>query len=272
MTVGPETTPDYDPHAFPPFAVTVDIVVMTIIENDLRVLLIRRAVPPFLDSWALPGGFVRPDEDLDTAAVRELAEETSISQEPGHIEQFGTYGHPDRDPRMRVVSVGYWPSSRTYPPRRVGATPHMPNSFLSPNWRAAGYASRSTTTGSSPTPSRRPDPVLRTPRSRPASARQSSPSVTSDGSMRLFGIPSLIPATSNEKSNRPTTSSSRSTRQPGRATRVAALPPSGPEDPPRNSALPSLDQTPPDNVSRRCTSMNGSPPFETLSGGVHSVK
>ena len=108
MTVDPETTPDYDPHAFPPFAVTVDIVVMTIIENDLRVLLIRRAVPPFRDSWALPGGFVRPDEDLDTAAVRELAEETSISQEPGHLEQFGTYGHPDRDPRMRVVSVGYW--------------------------------------------------------------------------------------------------------------------------------------------------------------------
>ena len=106
--MGSETTPDYDPHAFPPFAVTVDIVVMTIIENDLRVLLIRRAVPPFRDSWAIPGGFVRPDEDLDTAAVRELAEETSISQEPGHLEQFGTYGHPDRDPRMRVVSVGYW--------------------------------------------------------------------------------------------------------------------------------------------------------------------
>ena len=108
MTVDSETPSDYDPHAFPPFAVTVDIVVMTIIENDLRVLLIRRAVPPFLDSWALPGGFVRPDEDLGTAAARELAEETSINQEPGHLEQFGTYGHPDRDPRMRVVSVGYW--------------------------------------------------------------------------------------------------------------------------------------------------------------------
>ena len=108
MTVDSETPSDYDPHAFPPFAVTVDIVVMTIIENDLRVLLIRRAVPPFRDSWALPGGFVRPDEDLDTAAARELAEETSINQEPGHLEQFGTYGHPDRDPRMRVVSVGYW--------------------------------------------------------------------------------------------------------------------------------------------------------------------
>ena len=108
MTVDSETPSDYDPHAFPPFAVTVDIVVMTIIENDLRVLLLRRAVPPFRDSWALPGGFIRPDEDLDTAAARELAEETSINQEPGHLEQFGTYGHPDRDPRMRVVSVGYW--------------------------------------------------------------------------------------------------------------------------------------------------------------------
>ena len=104
----PEAPSGYDPHAYPPFAVTVDIVVMTITESDLRVLLIRRAIPPFRDSWALPGGFVRPDEDLDTAAARELAEETSISQEPEHLEQFGTYGHPDRDPRMRVVSVGYW--------------------------------------------------------------------------------------------------------------------------------------------------------------------
>ncbi len=108
MTVHPETTANYDPLAFPLFAVTVDIAVMTIIENDLRVLLIRRAVPPFRDSWALPGGFVLSNEDLDTAAARELLEETSISQEPGHLEQFGTYGHPDRDPRMRVVSVGYW--------------------------------------------------------------------------------------------------------------------------------------------------------------------
>ena len=108
MTVDPEVPSDYDPHAYPPFAVTVDIVVMTITESDLRVLLIRRAIPPFRDSWALPGGFVRPDEDLDTAAARELVEETSISQEPEHLEQFGTYGHPDRDPRMRVVSVGYW--------------------------------------------------------------------------------------------------------------------------------------------------------------------
>jgi 8-oxo-dGTP diphosphatase len=119
--VDPETTPNYDPHAFPPFAVTVDIVVMTIIENDLRVLLIRRAEPPFRDWWALPGGFVRPDEDLDTAAVRELGEETSISEEAGHLEQFGTYGHPDRDPRMRVVSVGYWAIIPDLPNPRGGS-------------------------------------------------------------------------------------------------------------------------------------------------------
>ena len=119
--MGPETNLDYDPHAFPPFAVTVDIVVMTIIENDLRVLLIRRAEPPFRDWWALPGGFVRPDEDLDTAAVRELAEETSISEEVGHLEQFGTYGHPDRDPRMRVVSVGYWAIIPDLPHPRSGS-------------------------------------------------------------------------------------------------------------------------------------------------------
>ena len=106
--MGPETPSGSAPHAFPPFAVTADIVVMTITEGDLRVLLIRRAIPPFRDSWALPGGFVRPDEDLDTAAARELAEETSINQEPGHLEQFATNGHPDREPRMRVVSVGYW--------------------------------------------------------------------------------------------------------------------------------------------------------------------
>ncbi len=108
MSPDSRTLSDYDPHAFPPFAVAVDIVVMTVVGNDLRVVLIRRAIPPFRDAWALPGGFVRPDEDLNTAAARELAEETSISQESGHLEQLGAYGHPDRDPRMRVISVGYW--------------------------------------------------------------------------------------------------------------------------------------------------------------------
>ena len=99
---------DYDPDRYPRVAVTVDIAVFTIVDDDLRVVLIQRGEEPFLGWWALPGGFIRPDENLDQAAVRELREETDIHQEVGLLEQFGTYGHPDRDPRMRVVSVGYW--------------------------------------------------------------------------------------------------------------------------------------------------------------------
>ena len=97
----------YDPGAFAPFAVTVDVVLMTVVEGALWVLLIRRGKEPFKDAWALPGGFVEPDEDLADAAARELAEETGIGQAPSRLEQLGAYGHPARDPRMRVVTVAY---------------------------------------------------------------------------------------------------------------------------------------------------------------------
>lgn len=99
--------PAYNPAAFPPFAVTVDIVVLTIADDRLQVVLIERGAPPFQGAKALPGGFVRIDEDLETAATRELIEETGLDYPPPHLEQFGTYGEPDRDPRMRVVSVAY---------------------------------------------------------------------------------------------------------------------------------------------------------------------
>ncbi|MBB0245995.1 NUDIX domain-containing protein [Streptomyces alkaliphilus] len=104
----------YDPSAFPPFAVTVDLVVLTVRRQALCALVVRRGEPPHQGQWALPGGFVREREDLAVAAARELREETGLrSREPGterpgvHLEQLATYGDPDRDPRMRVVSVAH---------------------------------------------------------------------------------------------------------------------------------------------------------------------
>lgn len=91
----------------PPFAVAVDLVVLTIAGDTLRVLAIRRGQAPHRGRWALPGGFVEADEDLDVAAARELSEETGIALGAGHLEQLRSYGAPRRDPRMRVVSVAY---------------------------------------------------------------------------------------------------------------------------------------------------------------------
>ena len=98
----------YDPRAYPAVAVTVDAVTLTIRDGVLRVLLVRRTVQPSEGFWALPGGFIRPAEDLPTAAGRVLAAETGVSTPRRmHLEQLASYGAPDRDPRMRVVSVAY---------------------------------------------------------------------------------------------------------------------------------------------------------------------
>jgi len=97
---------DYDPAQFPAFAVTVDVVVLTMLDDRLHVLLVRRAVAPFEGMWAIPGGFKRPTETLDEAAMRELVEETGVDG-ASLLTQFGAYGDPERDPRMNVVTVAY---------------------------------------------------------------------------------------------------------------------------------------------------------------------
>jgi 8-oxo-dGTP diphosphatase len=98
---------DYRYEKFPAFAVTVDLAVFTIKAGVLSALLIRRGDHPYLGYLALPGGFVRAGESAERAAARELAEETGVGAFTGHLEQLRTYSEPDRDPRMRVVSVAY---------------------------------------------------------------------------------------------------------------------------------------------------------------------
>lgn len=99
--------PPYDPSDYPSAAVTVDLVALTIRDDALCALAVRRGEEPYAGRWALPGGFVRADEDLDAAAGRELVEETGVPAERLHLEQLGTYGAPQRDPRMRVITVAY---------------------------------------------------------------------------------------------------------------------------------------------------------------------
>jgi 8-oxo-dGTP diphosphatase len=111
---------DYDPRGYPPFAVTVDLVVLTIRRGTLSVLLVTRGEAPFLGTRGLPGGFVRPDEDLAAAAARELVEETGLSLSEVHLEQLASYGAPDRDPRMRVVTVAYLALAPAMPAPRPG--------------------------------------------------------------------------------------------------------------------------------------------------------
>jgi 8-oxo-dGTP diphosphatase len=111
----------YDPAGHPRFAVTVDLVVLTVRREAMCALVVRRGSAPFQGRWALPGGFVRVEEDLETAAWRELHEETGLANVPGHLEQLASYGDPGRDPRMRVVSVAHLVLAPDLPDPRAGS-------------------------------------------------------------------------------------------------------------------------------------------------------
>lgn len=102
----PHMPESYDPTKYERPSVTVDVVIFSLVDNDLQVLLVKRKYPPFAGIWAIPGGFVRMEESLEDAAMRELAEETGVTDV--YIEQLYTFGDPDRDPRTRVITVAYF--------------------------------------------------------------------------------------------------------------------------------------------------------------------
>ena len=91
-------------YEFPRPSVATDVCIFTILNNELAVALIERREPPY--GWALPGGFLKPDETLDECAKRETMEETGLVTE--NLFQFGTFSDPNRDPRTWVLSIAYF--------------------------------------------------------------------------------------------------------------------------------------------------------------------
>lgn len=104
----PETAETYDVTKYDRPSVTIDVVIFSILEEQLKVLLIKRKAWPFEGMWAIPGGFVHMDESLEEAAYRELAEETNVTRDQIYLEQLYTFGEPNRDPRTRVITVAYF--------------------------------------------------------------------------------------------------------------------------------------------------------------------
>lgn len=107
---------DYDTNQYKKMSITTDILILSVSSEHtgnyrklttkkFNVLLVKRNNYPFKDKWCLPGGFVSYDEDLEDAARRVLKTETNLSNI--YIEQLFTFGNPNRDPRMRIVSTSY---------------------------------------------------------------------------------------------------------------------------------------------------------------------
>jgi 8-oxo-dGTP diphosphatase len=101
-----DTKVKYDASIFERPSVTVDVLFFTVKDKKLQVLLIKRAAWPFKGYWALPGGFINMDENLETAAAREIFEECGVKDL--FLEQLFTFGEPKRDPRTRVITVAYY--------------------------------------------------------------------------------------------------------------------------------------------------------------------
>ncbi len=91
---------------YPKPSVTVDTIIFTLRDNELKVLLVKRNIEPFKSMWAIPGGFVRIKESLEEAAKRELEEETGVKDV--YLEQLYSFGDVNRDPRGRVITVAYF--------------------------------------------------------------------------------------------------------------------------------------------------------------------
>ncbi len=103
-TSGAALSADYSSTDRP--TVAVDVIIFTLLEGDLKVLLLRRSHPPFVDMWAIPGAFIGIEESLEDAALRALYEKTGLNQV--YLEQLYTFGDLNRDPRTRVISVTYF--------------------------------------------------------------------------------------------------------------------------------------------------------------------
>ncbi len=97
---------DYDPETFERPSVTVDVVLLTVRDQALEVVLLKRSEHPALGQMTLPGSFVGIDESLDTAAERLMVDKVGLSGI--FLEQLYTFGEPKRDPRMRVITVAYY--------------------------------------------------------------------------------------------------------------------------------------------------------------------
>lgn len=111
---------------YPRPAVTTDALIICQENGKRFILLIERGIEPFKGQWALPGGFIEMNEDLETACAREVEEETGLRGID--LKQLGAYGAVDRDPRGRTISIVFY----SFINDRI--TPHSGDDAASARW------------------------------------------------------------------------------------------------------------------------------------------